>query len=140
MVNSNTKEDDPSEKNEGIEPKGMEEGHHIASEEHPYNVIKILVTRRTYIEDKEEDEDDTIANALKKVEKLVGKWMKKDMVKRVVHQVDNNITTKIKNCNSWLSSTKASGRKKKRVKFFFASQTACSLRDLVEDELRCMQR
>ena len=77
VVNSNMHEDQPSERNEGIEPEGMKEGHYITYEEQPHNVIKILVTRRTYIEDEEEDEDDTIATALTKVEKLVGKWMKK---------------------------------------------------------------
>ena len=66
--------------------------------------------------------------------------MKKDMVKGVVHQVDNNITIEIENYNSWLSSTKVSGIKKKRVEFFFAVQTAYSLRDLVEEELRYVKK
>ena len=95
VVNSNMHEDEPSERNEGIGPEGMEEGCDVTYEEQPYNVIKTLVTRRTCIEDDEEDEDYTIATALTTVEKLVGKWMKKDMVKGVVHQVDNSITTEI---------------------------------------------
>ena len=77
VVNNNIQEDDPSERNDEIEPEGMEEGCDITHEEHMCNVIKMLVTRRTYIEDEEEDEDDTIATALTKVEKLLGKWMKK---------------------------------------------------------------
>ena len=32
------------------------------------------------------------------------------------------------------------GRKQKRVEFFFAVQTACILRDLVEEELRHMKK
>ena len=64
----------------------------------------------------------------------------KDMVKGVMHQVDNNITTEIENCNSWVRSKKVPGRKQKRVELFFAIQTACSLRDLVEEELRHMKK
>ena len=63
-----------------------------------------------------------------------------DMVKGIVHQVNNNITTEIENYNSWLSSTKMSRRKQKRVELFFAVQTACSLRELIEEELRCVKK
>ena len=111
VVKSNMQKDDSSEQKNGIEPEIMEEGHDIMYEEQPHDVIKILVTRRTHVDDEEEDDDDTTANALQKVEKLVRKWIKKDMVKGVVHQFDNNITTEIENYNSWLSSTKVSGRK-----------------------------
>ena len=95
VVNINTQENDLSEHKEGLEPDGMEEGHDITYEEQPYDIIKILVTRRTHVDDEEEDDDDTTANALQKVEKLVRKWIKKDMVKGVVHQIDNNIATEI---------------------------------------------
>ena len=60
VVNNNMQEDDPSERNEEIEPEEAEEGHTITHEWQPYNAIKTLVTRRTEIEDEEEDEDDTI--------------------------------------------------------------------------------
>ena len=100
VVNSNTQEDDPSEQHEVIELEGMEEGYDITCEEQPWDVIKTLVTKKTYIEDEEEDEDDNIANAFKRVEKLVGKWMKNYMVKWVVHQFDNNVTTEIENYKS----------------------------------------
>ena len=62
------------------------------------------------------------------------------MVKGIVHQVNNNITTEIENYNSWLSSTKVSRRKQKRVEFFFAVQKAYSLRYLVEEELRHVKK
>ena len=51
----------------------MEEVNDTMHEEQLSNIIKILITRITHTNDKEEDEDNTIVNALKKVERLVGK-------------------------------------------------------------------
>ena len=81
VANNKMQEDDQSERKVEIEPKGMEEGFDVTYEEQPYNVIKILVTSRTCIEDEEENEDDTIATSLTKVENLVGKLMKKTWLK-----------------------------------------------------------
>lgn len=59
----------------------MEKGHGVTCKEQPYNVLKTLVTRRTHIENEEEDEDNAIATELTKIEKLVGKWMNKTWLK-----------------------------------------------------------
>lgn len=68
VVSIDTQEDDPSEQNKGLETEGMEEVNDITCEEKSHNIIKMSVNRRTNVEDEENDEDETIANALKKVE------------------------------------------------------------------------